>query len=276
MKKTRILVESAVMIALATVLSLIKPVDLPYGGSVTLASMFPIILISYRHGIGRGLASGLVYGIIQQLLGMNTLSYFTSAQSIIAVILLDYVVAFLVCGLGGMFKKTIKNQALALSLGSVVVCILRYICHVISGATVWAGISIPTAAALTYSFIYNATYMIPETIVLVFVACYVGSVVDFNAPVPTRLQKGTTTAEANLFGAVSGIVALAALIYDVVAIFGKLQNAETGEFAFGGFAQVNWTSVIIVTAVAIIACVVLSALRANSLKKAENTEKEKA
>ena len=34
----RALTESAVMIALATVLSLIKIIDLPYGGSVTIAS----------------------------------------------------------------------------------------------------------------------------------------------------------------------------------------------------------------------------------------------
>ncbi len=266
MKKTRILVESAVMIALATVLSLIKPVDLPYGGSVTLASMFPIILISYRYGVGRGLAAGLVYGIIQQLLGINTLSYVSTPQSIIAVILLDYIVAFLVCGLGGMFRKTVKNQAAALTLGSIVVCILRYICHVISGATVWAGISIPTAAALGYSFIYNATYMLPETIVLVIVACYVGSVIDLSTPLPTRLQKGKTTVAYSLLGVLSGVLAAAALICDVVAVFSKLQNAETGEFAITGFSSVNWTFVIIVTAAAAVICAALLAVRAKCFK----------
>ncbi|MGN1206732.1 MAG: energy-coupled thiamine transporter ThiT, partial [Eubacteriales bacterium] len=58
---TRKLVESALMIALATVLSLLKLADLPYGGSVTLASMLPIILISYRNGLGWGLGTGLAY-----------------------------------------------------------------------------------------------------------------------------------------------------------------------------------------------------------------------
>lgn len=272
MKKTRILVESAVMIALATVLSLIKPVDLPYGGSVTLASMFPIILISYRYGVGRGLAAGLVYGIIQQLLGINTLSYVSTPQSIIAVILLDYIVAFLVCGLGGMFRKNVKNQAAALTLGSIVVCVLRYICHVISGATVWAGISIPTAAALGYSFIYNATYMLPETIVLVIVACYVGSVVDLSTPLPTRLQKGKTTVAYSLFGALSGVLAAAALICDVVAVFSKLQNAETGEFAITGFSSVNWTFVIIVTAAAVVVCAALLVVREKCFKSNGETE----
>ena len=64
--KVKKLVESAVMIALATALSLIKIIDLPYGGSVTIASMLPIAVISYRHGLGWGFASGTVHGLTQQ------------------------------------------------------------------------------------------------------------------------------------------------------------------------------------------------------------------
>ena len=113
--KTRKLVECAVLIAVATVLSLFKLLDLPYGGSITLASMMPMILLSYRHGLIWGLGSGLVYGGIQQLLGLNTLSWVTTWQSIVAVILLDYVIAFAGTGLGGVFRKAVKNQAIALS-----------------------------------------------------------------------------------------------------------------------------------------------------------------
>lgn len=69
--KTRALVESAILIALATILSLIKLVDLPYGGSITIASMFPIVILSYRFGLRWGCAAGLVYGIIQQLTGLS-------------------------------------------------------------------------------------------------------------------------------------------------------------------------------------------------------------
>ena len=149
--KTKTLVECAILIAIATVLSLFKLLDLPYGGSITLGSMVPMILLSYRHGLGWGLGSGLAYGVIQQLLGLNTLSWVTTWQSILAVILLDYVVAFAVTGLGGVFRKGVKNQAAALTLGGLLACVLRYICHVISGCTVWAGLSIPTSAALIYS-----------------------------------------------------------------------------------------------------------------------------
>ncbi|MBO4776807.1 MAG: energy-coupled thiamine transporter ThiT, partial [Lachnospiraceae bacterium] len=82
---TRILAECALMLAVGIVLSLVKLIDLPYGGSVTVASMLPVILISYRHGVKYGLITGLAYGIIQQLLGLNTLSYVTTWISIIDV-----------------------------------------------------------------------------------------------------------------------------------------------------------------------------------------------
>ena len=44
--KTRILVECALMIAIGTVLSNIKFFTLPNGGSVTLLSMLPFVLVS--------------------------------------------------------------------------------------------------------------------------------------------------------------------------------------------------------------------------------------
>ena len=114
--KTRKLVESAIMIALATVLSLLKLADLPYGGSVTLASMLPIALIAYRNGLGWGLGSGLAYGVLQQLLGLKTLTYVTGAGSVIAVILLDYIIAFTVMGLAGIFRRTPMPQAASLTV----------------------------------------------------------------------------------------------------------------------------------------------------------------
>ena len=187
--KIYVLAECAILVALGTVLSLLKLVDLPYGGSVTVASMLPLLIISYRHGMVWGLGCGLVYGAIQQLLGLNTLSYFSTFGSILAVILLDYIVAFAVVGLGGMFRKAVRNESVALAGGALVTGLLRYLCHVISGATVWAGISIPTKAAIGYSLIYNATYMIPETLVLMLVAFYLGQCVDLTQPIPRRIVR---------------------------------------------------------------------------------------
>ena len=79
--RTLPLVECAIMIALATVLSMVKLAELPYGGSITIASMLPIAIIAYRRGMGWGLGSAFVYAVIQQLLGLNSLSYVTTWQS---------------------------------------------------------------------------------------------------------------------------------------------------------------------------------------------------
>ncbi len=255
--KVRALVESAIMIAIATVLSMIKIVDLPYGGSVTIASMFPIAIVSYRHGIKWGCAAGLAYGTIQQLLGLSTLTYVTGWQSVVAIILLDYVIAFAVAGLGGVFRKSVNEQSTSLALGAVLVCVLRYACHVLTGATVWAGISIPTKAALVYSFVYNATYMMPEAIIMVIVAIYIGSVINFNAQVPVRMIKNGNNTVSSIITALSGLPIAVALIVDVALVFSKLQDAETGEFAIEQIVDVNWMLVGIVSAVAIILTVIL-------------------
>lgn len=255
--KTKSLVECAIMIALATVLSMIKLAELPYGGSITIASMLPIAIIAYRRGMGWGLGSAFVYGVVQQLLGLNSLSYVTTWQSIVAVILLDYIVAFTVIGFAGIFRNKIENQALGLTLGCVFVSILRYICHVISGATVWAGLSIPTQAALSYSFIYNATYMLPECIILAVTAVYIGSVIDFREEKLKRVVKSDTKAYSPTINVAAGLVAAGAVIYDAVEVFSHLQNAETGEFDITGLAAVNWTAFIAVTVSAVVVTVLL-------------------
>ena len=248
--RTRILVECAMMIAIASVLSMIKLIDLPYGGSVTIASMLPIILISYRHGLGWGLGCGLAYGVIQQLLGLNTLGWVSTWQSVVAVILLDYIVAFAVLGLAGVFRK-MNSQSAALVYGAVLTGVLRYVCHVISGATVWAGLSIPDEAALLYSLAYNATYMLPEIIVLVIVTYYLSTAMDLRSDQPTRVIR-TESPKNFMVKLGSGLLLAGMLIYDVSAVFSKLQNGETGEFFIQGLSDVNWVRVIIISAVCLI------------------------
>lgn len=270
----RKLIEASLMIAIATVLSLLKLLDLPYGGSVTLASMLPIVIIACRNGVGWGLASGAVYGAIQQLLGLKTLSYVTTWYSILAVIILDYVLAFAVIGFAGAFRK-LEKQNTALALGALFGCVLRYLLHVISGATVWAGLSIPTKAALLYSLAYNATYMIPETIVLIAVAYYIGSMLDFRAEQPVRLVR-EESAGGRVYRLIGLLLVVAADVFDVVCVFGKLQNAETGEFDFSGLASITRGEMIAMICVTVIAanaaCVLFNVAarkRAETLKAEE-------
>lgn len=259
-KETRLsvkLCESAMMIALATILSLFKLVDLPYGGSITFASMLPILLIAYRYGTAWGLFTGFVHGVLQLVLSTSTLSYVTGAASVAAVIILDYLAAFALIGLGGLCRG-IKDQRKALALGAVIACVLRYVCHVISGATVWVGLSIPTAGALDYSFAYNATYMLPELIILMIAGFYIGSAIDFRTP---RLSAYKKDGDAvSIPSIVFGALFSAALVFDVASVFGCLQDGETGEFDITGIANVNWIAVAAVTAAAVVIAAVFYAV----------------
>ena len=178
-KKVLMLCESAVMIALATVLSLIK-IEWPFGGSITVCSMLPILLIGYRYNAGWGCFTGLVYGLIQLLFGVSNYAYATSATAVIMITLFDYLIAFGVIGLGGLFRG-IKNQAVGLGIGAVLAGFLRFVCHFISGVTVWCGFAEDMPAWL-YSLTYNGAYMLLETIILVVGAVIVGLIVDFRSP----------------------------------------------------------------------------------------------
>lgn len=247
--------ECSIMIALSTVLSIIKIIEMPYGGSVTVASMLPIVIAVYRHGAAWGIGTALVNSAIQLLLGLNTLSYFTTWQSIVAIILLDYIVAFSVFALAGVFKKIEKRQNYAILYGVILSSLLRYLCHVISGATVWAGLSIPTEAALLYSLSYNATYMLPETIVLAATCIYVTSVIDFRAKTPTRLKSREMKKSEVCLTLGAGLLLVATVIADVVLLFPHLQDPETGEFVFKYIANANFLLIGILSAVGILGAI---------------------
>ena len=245
--KTRAMVECALMIALGTVLAQIKIWQMPYGGSVTLVSCLPFILVSYRHGLKWGISAATVTGVLQMLLGLSAFSYVTTWQSVVAVALLDYIVAFSVYGLAGIFRGKFGSQSLELTLGASFCALLRYICHVISGCTVWAGLSIPTEAALIYSIGYNATYMLPDTIILVLVAGYTAMALDFRTPTLARLHREQLDRRAEILLLSAGGVILAGLIADVLLVFSKLQSEE-GDFFIEGLKNVNWLAFGIVTA----------------------------
>ncbi len=266
MKMTVRLTESAVMLALATVLSLIPLAELPYGGSITACSMLPLVVLAYRHGTEWGLLSGLVHGMLQMFLGMKNVMYFTTPESIAAVVALDYLLAFGVIGLAGVFRRICKGQTSAMLGGALLASTLRYLLHVLAGATVWAGLSIPTEAALTYSFVYNLTYMLPETLVLLLGVAFVARVIEFRSPMLARASHADGKLDGFAIGA--ALCAAVALITDVVLVFSHLQNADTGEFAITGLSAAPWTAVGIVTAVGAVATAALLIVRNVRRKRA--------
>lgn len=266
------MIECSMMIALSTVFSLLKIIDMPYGGSVTIASMLPIVIAAYRHGFLWGLGTALTNSVIQLLLGINNLSYFSTWQSILAIILLDYVVAFGVFAISGLFRRIEKRQNLAFLYGILASSVLRYICHVISGATVWAGLSIPTNAALVYSLSYNATYMIPETIVLIAIGVYLASVIDFSSKYPTRVKMEKIDKVEVYTSIFAWLILIATMIVDVVLIAPYLQDPESGEFVFTYLADVNYVKVAVVSAVGLTMAIILFVISIMRKKQAFKTE----
>lgn len=175
---TYVLVECAVMVALATVLSMLKIYDAPLGGSVTLFSMVPIILVALRHGFVWGSSTAFVYSLTQLLLGLSAVAYVPTPVGIVLCVLLDYIVAFTVLGLAGSFKKVFSKPLAGVITGIVLACLLRYVSHVFSGAIVWYEITktggwndyVNKVGMWTYSLVYNAQYMVPETLITLVAA----------------------------------------------------------------------------------------------------------
>ena len=161
-KKVRALVECAVMVALAFALSFVKPWQMPLGGSVTLCSMLPILLIAIKYGPVIGVGCGFVYSLTQLAQGFieGDISMASmSADVFIIAMLFDYILPYTLLGLGGIFgRKTRWHAVGSMSLAVV----LRMLCHYLTGITIWAQWTPEGWLAPIYSAAYNGGYLIPD------------------------------------------------------------------------------------------------------------------
>lgn len=162
---TKMLALGAMCIALSTVLSLIKLFELPNGGSVTPASMLPMMLFAYVYGTVPGLLLGAVYGLLQFLFG----GWFLSLPQM----LMDYPIAFAMVGLAGLTNK-MTNQPLGLALGVVIASLGRFVAAVTAGLIFWTDLTDGLWAAIVYSLGYNGSYMGIECVICVLIALAIG------------------------------------------------------------------------------------------------------
>lgn len=158
------LAEAGVLIALATVLSLVKVFSLPQGGSVTAASMVPILFLALRRGPALGLLGGAAYGLVQ--LAVEPM-VFHPAQ-----VLLDYPVAFGLLGLAGFFR----NRPM---LGVAAGIAGRFASHWLSGVIFFAAFA-GTRHPAVHSAIYNGSYLLPELLVSAVVVSLLGRLLSLN------------------------------------------------------------------------------------------------
>jgi thiamine transporter len=157
--QTRILAEMIIFISLANVLYLISKFYLPFlhlpqGGSITIASMVPLLWFALRRGLRWGVEAGIIYGLVHMVISGDI--YYPTQ------ILLDYPLAFGALGLAGAFQK---QPMVGVSVG----IFGRFICHFFSGVIffgqyAWAGWNV-----FAYSAVYNASYLVPEFIIDVII-----------------------------------------------------------------------------------------------------------
>ena len=194
--KTKRLTESAMLLAVAIVLELVSKMfipEQPFGGQLTVVSMLPVVLISYRHGVKWGFLAAFTYALIEMVMGASTVTaafqpgYFGDEVMLLNALImcvLDYLVAFTALGLGGIFRNRIRHPGVALMCGSLVALGGRYLAHIASGYILFAGWAewfftqegfpawgaqlvqslSPEGLGLAYSVVYNGMYMIPEMI----------------------------------------------------------------------------------------------------------------
>ncbi len=175
---------AAVFIALATVLSLIKVFKAPLGGSVTLLSMLPIVMLSGMLGIKWGLGCAFTYSLIQLVLGLTLdglLGWGLTPIMLLGTILFDYILAFTVLGFAGIFAK---KGVFGFVFGTAAVITLRFLCHFASGIIIFKQLEqfelfgkIFSNHPILYSLSYNGLYMLPELVITVVFASII-----FNLP----------------------------------------------------------------------------------------------
>jgi len=152
---TKIIAEIVVFVSLATVLSHLKVFSLPQGGSVTAASMVPILWLALRRGPKIGLFSAAVYGLVQFAVDVPYIAH--PAQ-----VLLDYPIAFGMLGLAGFFQKRPF-------LGANIGIIGRFLAHFLSGIIFFASYAPEGMHPAIYSAVYNGSYLLPELAISIYI-----------------------------------------------------------------------------------------------------------
>ena len=206
--KTKRITESAMLLAMAIVLELVSKTFIPeqtFGGQITIVSMLPVVLIAYRHGVKWGFVASFTYALLEMALGAKTVSsaflpgFFGDGAMIfnaILMCLLDYIVAYTVLALAGMFRNRIQKPGLSLMAGSIVALCTRYVIHILSGYILfssWAewyftqegfpawGAELvsnlsPAGLGWVYSIVYNGMYMIPEIVFTAIVSLVIAKI----------------------------------------------------------------------------------------------------
>ena len=172
---------AGVCVSMSFTLSFIKVSPVQYGGSITLASLVPILIYAYVYGFADGLLVGLIHGLLNFIEDPYILTP--------ATFLLDYLLAFTGVAFMGLFNKMKRTEKSVLPIATGCVCafLTRFVFHLSSGMifflenAVW--VEFPAwanANAFIYSFIYQCIYIPADCLIalLVLIALVKTGVLD--------------------------------------------------------------------------------------------------
>ncbi|MDD4700089.1 MAG: energy-coupled thiamine transporter ThiT [Oscillospiraceae bacterium] len=184
-EKTQRMALTAIMLALATVLSMIPLYKMPLGGTLTPLSMLPIALVSIKYGVKWGTFTSLLYAVIQLGLGLifdGILGWGLTPVVLVACIIFDYIIAFGILGLAGIFRS---KGLVGICSGIAMTLFIRFASHVFSGTVLFASFMPEEwSNPFLYSICYNGAYMLPELILTM-----IGAVILFKTPQIKKIIK---------------------------------------------------------------------------------------
>jgi thiamine transporter len=162
---SRSLAMGAMCIAIAFVLSCIRLYRMPQGGSITPASMLPLILFMVACGPLKGFIVGCVFGLLKLLADPYIIHPIQ--------LLMDYPLAYGAMILGCLAALFPLKDQWKLPIAVLLACIGGWIMSVLSGVIFFAE-SAGEQNALVYSMVYNLSYMAPDALVCILVSCIPG------------------------------------------------------------------------------------------------------
>ena len=157
-KKTNdvsVLIKTAVLLAVTFVLNNVTLFRMPQGGSITAFSMFSLFLVSYLFGPRQGILAGFAYGLIDLVLKPYVIH---PVQ-----LFMDYPLGFGAIGIGGLLRNSKNGMIKGYCIGALG----RYLVVVLSGIIFWGEYAAEGFNAVSWSFFYNMTYILPEAIATV-------------------------------------------------------------------------------------------------------------
>lgn len=147
---TRMVVYISLMLAVTILLQQIRLYHFPQGGSVTLGSMIPLIMLTWRYGAPIGTFAGFIFGLINIILDPFILHPIQ--------VLFDYPLPSMAAGLAAIFPKNFIASTILVFAG-------KFLCHFISGAVFFASYAPEGTSSIIYSLTVNGAMIIPECII---------------------------------------------------------------------------------------------------------------